>query len=40
MDLVHDHFYCYCSQVNAIGHIWWEVNIGLGNTLVPQGNKT
>ena len=26
-------------QMNAPGLYWWEINIGLGNRLVPLGNK-
>ena len=25
--------------MNAIENLWWQVNIGLGNGLVPPGNK-
>ena len=28
-----------CSQTNTTGPHWWLVNIGLGNGLVPSGNK-
>ena len=28
-----------CLQMNATGPYWWQVNIGSGNGLVPEGTK-
>ena len=39
MDWVHEHFSWNLFQVNATKHLWWYVNIGSGNGLVPSGNK-
>ena len=33
------YFLWYCPSVNATRHRWWLVNTGLGNGLVPLGNK-
>ena len=30
---------CSCEIVNALEHLWWEVNFGSGNGLVPCGTK-
>ena len=37
-DSVHGNLW-NCSQVNATEHLWWLVNIGSGNGLMPSGNK-
>ena len=28
-----------CHHMNVTESYWWQVNIGLGNGLVPSGNK-
>ena len=35
-----EHFLWNSSQENATEPLWWKVNIGSGNGLVPSGNKS
>ena len=39
-DHVHEHFFQVCFQGNAIEKLWWYVNIGTCNGLVPSGNTS